>query len=434
LRLLVLAGLVLLPGVVAAGPGVPESRIAEGPELADLVRYAHDANPAVQAARDAWEAAGGQSAVETALPDPALLLTWNTEGTDTLQARKWGVMLSQAIPFPGKLAALGRARSGAELAAQLEYGRAVRDVLLQLRESYHELLYIGEARRIASRTRELLALLHRAGETGYARDRTALSQLLKAESQEAQVGYDETLLGELERVERARLNALLSRPPEAPIGPLRAAPPAEVVSTREEIVAAAEASREEVRLAAAGVREARALVEVAAAENRPELMVGLGYESEDPVVEGDPRMNSYTFQLGLSLPLWPGKNAGRRRAAEAAAARAAALEVSARDEVRAQVTEAYFRLGNARRLADLYGRTLLPQSERAMTQADTWYREGVGSFADYVETVAVWYNFQLAQARALADYGKALARLEALAGRQLTERGAAVPAAAEGVP
>jgi hypothetical protein len=43
-------------------------------------------------------------------------------------------------------------------------------------------------------------------------------------------------------------------------------------------------------------------------------------------------------------------------------------------------------------------------------------REGRGSFADSLELAATLYNFELSLARASADYGKALASLEALTG------------------
>ena len=57
-----------------------------------------------------------------------------------------------------------------------------------------------------------------------------------------------------------------------------------------------------------------------------------------------------------------------------------------------------------------------------MEIAETWFREGQSSFSDFIETQAVWYNFQLALARARADYGKNLARLERLVGQSISER------------
>lgn len=57
-----------------------------------------------------------------------------------------------------------------------------------------------------------------------------------------------------------------------------------------------------------------------------------------------------------------------------------------------------------------------------METAEIWNREDQGSLADFVETEAVWYNFQLALARSRADYGKYMAKLEGIVGIGLTRK------------
>jgi outer membrane protein TolC len=70
----------------------------------------------------------------------------------------------------------------------------------------------------------------------------------------------------------------------------------------------------------------------------------------------------------------------------------------------------------------LYRDELLPQASQSMEIAETWFRERQGSFSDFLETEATYYNFQLALARAKADYGKYLALSERVCGRSLTAR------------
>ncbi len=57
-----------------------------------------------------------------------------------------------------------------------------------------------------------------------------------------------------------------------------------------------------------------------------------------------------------------------------------------------------------------------------MEIAETWFQQGQSSFSDFIEAQSVWYNFQLALARARADYGKNLARLERYVGQSITVR------------
>jgi outer membrane protein TolC len=121
-------------------------------------------------------------------------------------------------------------------------------------------------------------------------------------------------------------------------------------------------------------------------------------------------------------------------ASRAALEKAKAMTVVQTNETLAAVRETWFRLQTAERLIILYREQLIPQALKAMKTAETWFRQGEGSFSDATETESVWYNFQLALARADADYGKYLARLEALAGRHLTEKDPAAPAEPKEAP
>ena len=90
------------------------------------------------------------------------------------------------------------------------------------------------------------------------------------------------------------------------------------------------------------------------------------------------------------------------------------------NSVQTKVRTLYFKARNAERVVKLYETDLVPQAAKSMEIAEVWYREGEASFTDFIETQSVWYNFQLALARATADYGINLARLERMAGRYLT--------------
>jgi outer membrane protein TolC len=70
----------------------------------------------------------------------------------------------------------------------------------------------------------------------------------------------------------------------------------------------------------------------------------------------------------------------------------------------------------------LYEKELIPQSMLSVQTAETWYRQGDGSFSDFLELQATAYNFQLSLARATADYGKTLVLLEQLAGVALDKK------------
>ncbi len=409
--------------VTADEPNVLEARIAGSPSLRDLLSLVYQSSPVVKEAKASWRVTIEKYRVETGYPDPLLTTTyWPSDPSRNWGNKRFETELLQIIPFPGKLAAAGRVAETESDMARLELDRTVRDLAVKVRESYHELQYIREAVRIADHNRLALEHIRKIGETAYAQNRTALYDVLKAQSQSGQVQYDMLLLEELERTEITRLNALMNRLPEAVIGPLQDEPLVSLAYGLNDIYTLAETHREEIRAAAAGADKSRAEADVARFQNLPEFMVGFKYEYDAPDSPDASANNMYGIQFGMTLPVWWNKNAGRREAARAGTEKAAARVNVQINEARAMIRETFFRLKNADRLITLYRDQLLPQAIKAMETAEIWNREGQGSLTDFVETEAVWYNFQLALARSRADYGKYLAKLEGIVGISLTRK------------
>jgi len=428
----VLSGLTVawLFSAPAFGAEAPTEQTLEAtPTVADLAAYAYRTNPTILAAREGWRAKVESYRVTTGYPDPQVMVTWFPEPIETrLGPQDWNATLSQMIPFPGKLGAAGAMVAADAQMARLELDKAVREVVVGVRESAAELAYIRAAREVAAQNRAVLDEVLAVAEESYAENQVALADVVRAQSQSAQLAYDALLLEELEQTELANLNALLNRAPEATIGPIQPQSQAPLVYPLEEIYTLAEANREEIRMVAEREKKAQAKQSLARYQNLPDFRLGLFYAGiGDPDVPAamrpdDAGRDAVGLQAGMSVPLWFGRNAGRTAAAAAERAQARAQKVAVVNDTRAQVRSLAFRLHNAERLVTLYRDQLLPQATRSLSVAETWFRQGEGSFSDFAETQASFYNFQLALARAQADYGKFLARLERLAGRDLTRR------------
>ncbi|MFZ3046603.1 MAG: TolC family protein [Desulfatirhabdiaceae bacterium] len=407
--------------------GTDEIHIAEKARLPELVAYAYDRNPAIQAARDAWRAAVEKYRISTSLPDPQFMVTYFPQPIETrLGPQDWNASFSQRFPFPGRLSREGEVVEQEVLIARLGMDKTVRDVSVSIQESYHELLYIQQARSIAGRNAGLLDELRKISETAYAEDRATFLDVAKSQSQTGQLRYDMLLLEELEDTERTQLNGFLNREPEAPIGKLAPVFTRPVVYTLEEIYALAESRQEEILIADARVEQAGRRIELAQYQNLPDFSLGLFYASiGQPDVAMPPSGASddaVGIQFGVSVPLWLGKNDSRVRQARAEAGKAQAMRTEQVNQSRTRIRTLFFKLRNAERLITLYGDEMIPQALSSMETAETWFRQGQGSFSDFVEIQATTYNFQLSMARARADYGKALAGLERIAGLDLTQR------------
>jgi outer membrane protein TolC len=425
-----LAGMILMASVCAfADEATPAStdrqQLTQTVNLADLVEHAYTNNPSIQQAREAWRATVEKYRVTTGYPDPQLMVTWFPEPIETrLGPQDWNAQISQMIPFPGKLSKAGELVAAEARIARLKLDKAVKETLLAVQESYYELWYIRQARRITRHNADLLDHIRKVAETAHAADRVTLTDVVKAQSQSGQLQYDALLLEELEQTEITRLNGLLNRRPGADLGEL--VPPAfqPLAADLETVYRLAEANQEDILMAQVGVDKGDTQVSLARFQNLPDFKIGLFYAGignpDVPVQPEDAGRDAIGLQAGISIPLWFGKNNSRVDRAMAEKSRARAEKRARINTVQTNIRTLYFKARNAERVIRLYQSDLVPQAARSMALAETWYQAGESSFTDFIETQAVWYNFQLALARAQADFGINLARLERMAGSPLT--------------
>ena len=426
-----LSGLVLCMGTSASAddsgqPPAGEKRSLTGTlRLADLIDQAYANNPSIQMAREAWKASVENYRVTTGYPDPQLMVTWFPEPIETrLGPQDWNAQISQMIPFPGKLTKAGELVIADARIARLKLDMAVKETILAVQESYYELWYIRQAKAITGQNARLLDHLRKISETAHADNRATLTDVVKAQSQSGQLQYDALLLEELEQTEMVRLNGLLNRPPESAVGRLETPVLAPLAADVESIYGMAEANQEDILMAQVGVDKGDTKVSLARFQNLPDFKVGLFYagigEPDVPVQPRDAGRDAIGLQAGISIPLWFGTNNSRVNKAMAEKSMARAEKVVRVNAVRTKIRTLFFKARNAQRIVTLYETGLVPQAARSMEIAEVWYREGESSFTDFIETQSVWYNFQLALARAKADYGINLARLERMAGTHLT--------------
>lgn len=417
-------------------PDALEEKLSRQPKIPELAIYAFEHNPSIRAAREGWRATIEQYRVAAGYPDPQLMVTYYPEPIETrLGPQDWNLVLSQMIPFPGKLSKAGEVvRTDARI-ARVNLDKTVRDVTVGIMESYYELFYIHKALEIAGANRKILNDLNNMGETAYGQDRAAFLDVIKAQSQTAQLGYDILLMEDLAETEKTRMNGFLNRPPSAPLGPISDAPFDSLAYSLDELFEMAEQYREEIRMADLQIQKAETQIDLARYENLPDFKVGLFYGAiGDPDVPSPPSNagdDALGVQFGVSIPLWFGKNSGRVQRAKAMADQNRAAKTASVNETNTRIRNLFFLLQNARRLISLYQDELLPQAMTSLETAETWFREDQGSFSDFLEIQSTVYNFQLALTRARADHGKLLARMEQLVGKTVTIRDEDIPGGKE---
>ena len=403
---------------------LPTEAFTTGIDLPTLIRIAVERNPKLKVARANWGATIERYPQVTALPDAMLMYNYFVRSVETrVGPQRHRLGFSQAFPYPGTLDAAGRVTLKEIEIERVKYEQVVRDLIVDLKLSYHELAYLQRAKQVTEQNQQLLGQILKIANTRYASGEATLNDVLKAQSQLAQLSYDLILLRELEEVEKSELKRVLSVPSRTPLGP-----PAPVAYTPlniplVDLETKALAGRQELQIADLMIQKAAEAIVLAKLKTKPTFKLDLmtvetgGALMPDTLDSGK---NPLSIGVGISIPWSSSKN--RSRVQETELRRSAALESkrSIEDQTLANLRKVTFRLENARRLVELYEDSLIPQAESAIEVAETWHQEGIKSIVGFLETQSVWLNFNLARLRAITDYQENLARLERLVGGSIS--------------
>lgn len=262
-----------------------------------------------------------------------------------------------------------------------------------------------------------LALLERMAQAVRARYTTGGSGLADASRIDVEVAKAQRALarvvGDLAR-SRATLNAVLRRPPGAPLGEPREAPPETVRFSVEELVSRAEQNRGATLSAEARLRAAGARREAAEAEARiPEFMVGLGYWQ-------DPRMRpGLGASVSMSLPwLWgPTRDRMHQAEEEEAADRAARDSVGL--DAQADVTEAHARLLALEAQLSVIRERALPSARRSLEALTAAFSTGSASLLEWVDVTRSVLDLETEVVVLHGDLARSVAGLERAVGTAL---------------
>ena len=398
---------------------------AETLELPSLIRVAVARNPKVKAAKARWQATIEQYPQVTALPDPMFMYGYFLRSVETrVGPQRHRISFSQAFPYPGTLDAAGEVIKKAVEIERVKREQVVRDLIVELKLSYHELAYLQRAVELTRQNHELIASILAIATTRYAEGNATLNDVLKAQSQLAQLEYDLILLEELQRVEHANINGILSVPSTTRLGATVPVAYELLDVTLTDVEKQALAKRQELRIAELTIEKATEGIALAELQTKPMLKLDLMSietgEALMPDAIGSGK-NPFSIGFGVTIP-WSGlKNSSKVREAQQSREVVTANKHALEDKTKVALRKVYFRLENARRLVELYETTLIPQAGAAIEVAETWHQEGPKSITGFLETQSVWLNFNLARLRAIADYQQNVARLEQLVGGKIDD-------------
>ncbi|MBI3987918.1 MAG: TolC family protein [Lentisphaerae bacterium] len=391
------------------------------PELAldSMVQEALRENAGLRAARAQWEAMRERPPQQRALPNPMATYRGMDRASggafpDTPEQR---LELEQQVPAFGKRALRGRIAEKEAEAMGREVEAMGREVVMRVKENYFGLYAAQQALAITRAEEDVLRRMEQIATTKYSTGGAVQQDVLKAQ---AELSMLKTRLYELERQEgvlKAKLNQLLNRRADSPLGSAVMPSPQNGAPLAGDVFELAREARPEIKEARARLERAQLDRNLMKKEYWPDVKLGVEYRRLDQ--DEDMAM----LAVGVDLPIWfPKYNAGVREAGKTIVSSRAALE-AAEQQTAFDVQDAVFKLTTARRVVELYKTALIPQAEARFSASEAGYRTGKTDFLDLLESERFLLNIRVMTAMAEGDLGMELARLERAVGKDLSADG-----------
>jgi outer membrane protein TolC len=380
-----------------------------------------DRNPKAAAARALAEAFEARVPAAGLLPDPEVQLGFMNYDLPSLRPMDplgmVQLQVMQMLPLGGKLPLSGRIARHRSAAEAERASDVVWEIRTRAAMAFYELFVAEQGIAIAVDTRRLVQDVARLAQSMYEVGEGNQADVLRAQVEVARMTEEIARMDAMRTAAAAKLNALMDRTADAAIDPAVLPDFPTSAPTPDSVAAVALRTRPMIRAGEADLAAADAMSRRARRELIPDLVVGVQYAQRGGAM-GTERMGS--LMLGAAVPVFAGRRQLKwRDEADAMRAMSAADLAYMKADTRGRIGEIVAMLNRARRLADLYTTTVLPQAEAAVTSAVSAYRVGRIDFMTVLDNRMTVNRYRQELVTLRAEEGQAWAELEMLAGQEL---------------
>lgn len=377
-------------------------------------------NPTVAQMTAAVEMAAARYPQVTSLDDP-VFSSWVAPaslGSNRVNdAARFEV--SQKLPFPGKRALRGEAALATATAA----GYDLEDTKLQLVEmakaAYADYAFAERALEVNADGQKLLEEFKQNAETRYKTGQTPQQDVLQADVELGKQSEQRLARERAKVVAVARLNTLMSLPPESPLPP-----PAKDVGSPASLPEPkalrdlALSRRPDLSALAARISADAATLGVAEKEYYPDVEAMAAYDSFWQAADNQQRLRP---QVGfrMNLPIRLDRRRGAVSEATAQLVQRRAELAKQQNQIGFDVQQAYAQVRESEQGVKLYAEKILPAARENVKSAQAAYVTGKTPFLALVEAQRSLVELRDRSYLAAADYERRRATLERVVGGPL---------------
>src|ERR1039457_6852141 len=397
--------------------------LSDAQPLASLVDEALRSNREILAAQKKYEGARQRPTQESSLPDPMISLGYNSVGNPLPGAglgrdvlANAGVMVSQELPFPGKLKLKGDMASKEAQAEFQQYQGVQLAVISRLKRPYYPFQSSYAPTDLLVRNRALLEKFLKVTEDRYWVGRAAQQDVFKAQTQTSILEARLVKLEQERRSRSAEIDSILNRAVGGPVGRPEDVRPKELTATLEELLAAARQNSPMLGRDRKMIERSELAVNMARKEYYPDVTLNAGYYNMGSM----PPMYEVRADFKVPVYFWRKQRAGVNE--QVSTQSQARRTYEATDQaLRYQIQDDFLMAQASARLMKLYTQTVVPQGNLALESSLSTYETGSVDFLSVLSNFTMVLDYEMSYYDEALNFALALSRLEQMTGQALTD-------------
>ena len=389
--------------------------------LDTLITEALRVNPDLKAAELRYRAFETKVPQASSWPDPML-----QAGLVNLSAKSWTMgkaamsgteyMLSQIVPFPGKLGWAKKSAQNTALKSQEDYRSAKNFVLSELKQNYYQLFQVQKSIEIAKENKQLLEDFAHIANTRYSVGEGLQQDVLKAQVEVSKMLNELISLEEMRKEACARINVLLNRNPQDSLGEVGEITFRKLIYSEEQLQDLAIQNNPGLKGMEFVVNASEAEYKMARREVWPDLKLSLRYMRMASSAE----RNFVSASAGLEIPLYFWAKQKKKIEEKSFDLKSSQQKYEGmKNDLKFMVSDMFYSLNRYQAQIELYQTAILPQARQSLESAQSGYRVGKVDFMTLLNNQITLYNYEIAYYQALSSYFQTVTKLEEMVGKPL---------------
>lgn len=364
-------------------------------------------------------------AQEGALPDPqisinALNLPVNTFNLHQEDMTQLGGGISQAIPFPGKLALREQAAAFEAEAASQNVTEARWRLLSEVKTIWWLIYYLDRTLQITDSNYALLQQFVEIARTKYEVGEGLQQDVLLAQLELSKLIDQQLMLKASRRNAAASLNALLDKPANSEVR-LPETVALQLPSLKQEILLyqQAETSRAILEGNQLGINAAQSRLDLAKKGYLPDFTVDASYGARADTPSGSQRANMLSLNLSINVPIFAAQK--QAKAVDQRNSELMQEKYALQDEwnkVRSQITQGYNDYQRAKDQVVLFETGIVPQARQTVASMLAGYQVNKVDFLNLVRSQITLFEYETQYWKAFSEANQSLAQLSAAVGKE----------------